>query len=158
MWTNFKWPSGALLFAGRPGTEATSWHNLGTWWSQTIEDARGRWLGFGGHSGSKNLAVRATWCVHPKRSLHRARPLFYTPHRPRNLDNRIIAMESVVPRQVTVELTQILSNLVLGDNEIRSRQVSVRSFNPSSFSEHTFVIVQRKLSTIDWNKLQTCIY
>ncbi|KAI0077247.1 ARM repeat-containing protein [Panus rudis PR-1116 ss-1] len=29
-------------------------------------------------------------------------------------------MESVVPPQVTAELTQILSNLVLGDNEIRS--------------------------------------
>lgn len=33
-------------------------------------------------------------------------------------------MESVVPPQITAELTQILSNLVLGDNEIRSRYVS----------------------------------
>ena len=33
-------------------------------------------------------------------------------------------MESVVPPQITVELTQILSNLVLGDNEIRSRYFS----------------------------------
>ena len=32
-------------------------------------------------------------------------------------------MEPVVPPEVTVELTQILSNLVLGDNEIRTRFV-----------------------------------
>lgn len=32
-------------------------------------------------------------------------------------------MESVVPPEITAELTQILSNLVLGDNEIRSRCV-----------------------------------
>ncbi|KAG6843180.1 hypothetical protein H0H93_001961 [Arthromyces matolae] len=31
-------------------------------------------------------------------------------------------MESVVPDEITHELTQILSNLVLGDNEIRSNQ------------------------------------
>lgn len=30
-------------------------------------------------------------------------------------------MEAVVPPQVTAELTQILSNLVLGDNEIRAK-------------------------------------
>ncbi|KAJ7666060.1 hypothetical protein DFH06DRAFT_266334 [Mycena polygramma] len=30
------------------------------------------------------------------------------------------AMESVVPQEITTELTQILSNLLLGDNEIRS--------------------------------------
>jgi len=30
-------------------------------------------------------------------------------------------MESVVPPQITTELTQILSNLVLGDNEIRAK-------------------------------------
>ena len=30
-------------------------------------------------------------------------------------------MDTVVPPQVTAELTQILSNLVLGDNEIRSK-------------------------------------
>ena len=30
-------------------------------------------------------------------------------------------MESVVPQEVTAELTQILSNLVLGDNQIRSK-------------------------------------
>ena len=32
-------------------------------------------------------------------------------------------MEAVVPPQVTAELTQILSNLVLGDNELRARYV-----------------------------------
>jgi hypothetical protein len=33
-------------------------------------------------------------------------------------------MEAVVPAEITTELTQILSNLVLGDNEIRSKCVS----------------------------------
>lgn len=32
-------------------------------------------------------------------------------------------MESVVPPEITAELTQILANLVLGDNEIRSKYV-----------------------------------
>lgn len=32
-------------------------------------------------------------------------------------------MESVVPPQITAELTQILSNLVLGDNDIRAKYV-----------------------------------
>ena len=32
-------------------------------------------------------------------------------------------MEAVVPAEITAELTQILSNLVLGDNEIRSKCV-----------------------------------
>ena len=31
---------------------------------------------------------------------------------------------ALVPPEVTAELTQILSNLVLGDNEIRSKLVS----------------------------------
>jgi hypothetical protein len=30
-------------------------------------------------------------------------------------------MDALVPPDVTAELTQILSNLVLGDNEIRSK-------------------------------------
>lgn len=30
-------------------------------------------------------------------------------------------MDPVVPQEVTTELTQILSNLVLGDNQIRSK-------------------------------------
>jgi hypothetical protein len=30
-------------------------------------------------------------------------------------------MDAVVPSEITAELTQILSNLVLGDNEIRQK-------------------------------------
>ena len=37
-------------------------------------------------------------------------------------------MESVVPPQITAELTQILSNLVLGDNEIRAKYVPLSPF------------------------------
>ena len=32
-------------------------------------------------------------------------------------------MEAVVPPEITAELTQILSNLVLGDNDIRQKYV-----------------------------------
>jgi hypothetical protein len=35
-------------------------------------------------------------------------------------------MDPVVPQEITAELTQILSNLVLGDNEIRSKYVFSR--------------------------------
>jgi hypothetical protein len=35
------------------------------------------------------------------------------------LSTSIIAMESLIPQQIRTELGQILSNLVLGDNEIR---------------------------------------
>lgn len=31
------------------------------------------------------------------------------------------AMEAVVPAEIAAELTQVLSNLVFGDNEIRSK-------------------------------------
>ena len=41
MWTNFKWPSGALLFAGRPGTEATSWEQFGN--VMVADDRRRSW-------------------------------------------------------------------------------------------------------------------
>jgi hypothetical protein len=42
-------------------------------------------------------------------------------------------MEAVVPAEITAELTQILSNLVLGDNEIRSKYVlSFELFSPLS--------------------------
>lgn len=34
-------------------------------------------------------------------------------------------MDAVVPPEVTAELTQILSNLVLGDNQIRSKCASI---------------------------------
>lgn len=42
-------------------------------------------------------------------------------------------MDGVVPTQVTQELTQILSNLVLGDNEIRSKYVWAISSLTKSF-------------------------
>lgn len=45
-------------------------------------------------------------------------------------------MDALVPPDVTAELTQILSNLVLGDNEIRSKYVSSRLFHFSSVSSH----------------------
>jgi hypothetical protein len=35
------------------------------------------------------------------------------------------AMDPVVPQEITAELTQILSNLVQGDNEIRQKYVSM---------------------------------
>jgi hypothetical protein len=38
-------------------------------------------------------------------------------------------MDALVPPDVSAELTQILSNLVLGDNEIRSKSV----FSPTLF-------------------------
>jgi hypothetical protein len=38
-----------------------------------------------------------------------------------SLSTRIHHMDFLVPPDVTAELTQILSNLVLGDNEIRSK-------------------------------------
>jgi hypothetical protein len=37
-------------------------------------------------------------------------------------------MESVVPQEITTELTQILSNLLLGDNEIRSKCVHLELY------------------------------
>ena len=51
-------------------------------------------------------------------------------------------MDALVPPDVTAELTQILSNLVLGDNEIRSKYV----FSPSLPPYLTFHIVQRPSS------------
>jgi hypothetical protein len=45
-------------------------------------------------------------------------------------------MDALVPPDVSAELTQILSNLVLGDNEIRSKSVfsSTLFLSPSHFS------------------------
>jgi hypothetical protein len=40
-------------------------------------------------------------------------------------------MDALVPPDVTAELTQILSNLVLGDNEIRSKY-AISSFPTQS--------------------------
>jgi hypothetical protein len=51
-------------------------------------------------------------------------------------------MDALVPPDVTAELTQILSNLVLGDNEIRSKYVFPH-FVPSRL---TFRPVQRPSS------------
>jgi hypothetical protein len=77
-------------------------------------------------------------------------------------------MEAVVPAEITAELTQILSNLVLGDNEIRSKYVlSFELFSPLSWrflaffvgvgqSNNmltrlgVFLLVQRRLSTSAW--------
>lgn len=51
-------------------------------------------------------------------------------------------MDALVPPDVTAELTQILSNLVLGDNEIRSKYV----FSPFLPPYLTFRPVQRPSS------------
>jgi hypothetical protein len=56
-------------------------------------------------------------------------------------------MDALVPPDVTSELTQILSNLVLGDNEIRSKYVFHRL--PPSFVSH-LLKVQRLSSMSDW--------
>lgn len=39
-------------------------------------------------------------------------------------------MEAVVPQEITAELTQILANLVLGDNKIRSKYDSIHILQP----------------------------
>lgn len=51
-------------------------------------------------------------------------------------------MDALVPPDVTAELTQILSNLVLGDNEIRSKYV----FSPFLPPHLTFYPVQKPSS------------
>lgn len=57
-------------------------------------------------------------------------------------------MESVVPAQITTELTQILSNLVLGDNEIRSKYASLpHDPRPTDMNAYFMSTVQRKSST-----------
>lgn len=48
------------------------------------------------------------------------RQRFGVPSPPR-LNDRSPYMEAVVPQEITTELTQILANLVLGDNKIRSK-------------------------------------
>jgi hypothetical protein len=45
-------------------------------------------------------------------------------------------MESVVDPQITAELTQILSNLVLGDNEIRQKWVLPCRIHDFFFNTH----------------------
>jgi hypothetical protein len=59
---------------------------------------------------------------------------------PTLVDDTPQSMDALVPPDVTAELTQILSNLVLGDNEIRSKYpFSLHSLPPSL----TFRPVQR---------------
>lgn len=60
-------------------------------------------------------------------------------------------MDSVVPQEVTAELTQILSNLVLGDNQIRSKYGSHKT---PPYSPLTLLPVLKMLSMRDWRKRQ----
>ena len=61
-------------------------------------------------------------------------------------------MDSVVPQEVTAELTQILSNLVLGDNQIRSKYESPKAL---PYSPLIFLPVPKMLLTRDWCKPQS---
>ena len=61
-------------------------------------------------------------------------------------------MDSVVPQEVTAELTQILSNLVLGDNQIRSKYESRKTPPCSSL---TSLLVLKTLLMRDWRKRQS---
>lgn len=48
-------------------------------------------------------------------------------------------MDALVPPDVTAELTQILSNLVLGDNEIRSKCATPHPLTPTQYlTTHVF--------------------
>jgi hypothetical protein len=58
-------------------------------------------------------------------------------------------MESVVPPQITAELTQILSNLVLGDNEIRAKYVFPHAI--LSNRNRSCILVQKKLLMSGWH-------
>jgi hypothetical protein len=62
----------------------------------------------------------AKWVEEERRSVGHPEPL----HRqlpPLVVCSTVTPMDALVPPDVTAELTQILSNLVLGDNEIRSK-------------------------------------
>lgn len=61
-------------------------------------------------------------------------------------------MEAVVPHEITTELTQILANLVLGDNKIRSKCAIFSIRVPHAKRP----AVQNRRSMIDWLKPQTC--
>ena len=54
-------------------------------------------------------------------------------------------MEAVVPAEITSELTQILSNLVLGDNDIRSRY-TIHYTCPLAALGHSKRLIQRRES------------
>lgn len=63
-------------------------------------------------------------------------------------------MDPVVPQEVTAELTQILSNLVLGDNQIRSKYAS-RKTPPHP---HLTLLPVLKMPLMrDWRKRQSSI-
>jgi hypothetical protein len=66
-------------------------------------------------------------------------------------------MDALVPPDVTAELTQILSNLVLGDNEIRSKYATPHPLL-HSMSHNLFLPVQRPSSTSDWLTDQMSIF
>ena len=68
-----------------------------------------------------------------------------------SLISPLSSMDSVVPQEVTTELTQILSNLVLGDNQIRSKY-DLRKTPP--YSPLTLLPVPKMLSMRDWRKRQ----
>jgi hypothetical protein len=61
-------------------------------------------------------------------------------------------MDPVVPQEVTAELTQILSNLVLGDNQIRSKYESRKT---PPYSPLTLLPVLKKLLMRDSHKRQS---
>jgi len=64
-------------------------------------------------------------------------------------------MEAVVPQEITAELTQILANLVLGDNKIRSK---CAVFTVRTIANAEPPLVQSRLSMIVWLRHQTSIY
>jgi hypothetical protein len=66
-------------------------------------------------------------------------------------------MDALVPPDVTAELTQILSNLVLGDNEIRSKYASSSSPTPSHIIS-TLLSAQKPSSTSAWLTDQMSIF
>ena len=68
------------------------------------------------------------------------------------LITRLSQMDPVVPQEVTAELTQILSNLVLGDNQIRSK------YDPYKILPHsplTILPVLKMLLMRDLSKRQS---
>jgi hypothetical protein len=63
-------------------------------------------------------------------------------------------MEAVVPHEITTELTQILANLVLGDNKIRSKY-AIFSIGATHAERPA---VQNRRLMIDSLRLQTYTY
>ncbi|KAH8088992.1 ARM repeat-containing protein [Cristinia sonorae] len=64
-------------------------------------------------------------------------------------------MENVVPPQVTTELTQILSNLVLGDNEIRSNAEKVVNERLAQTPELYLLALAQFASTADTDVMRS---